>query len=184
MEGRGVEAHADPFDRLGISLAASDFNGDGFADLAVGVPRENLQGISGAGAVNVLYGSPAGLQTTSPEDQFWAQDSPGVKDSGEKDDKFGRTAAAGDFNGDGFADLAIGVPLEDIGAASDAGAANVLYGSPAGLQATSPDDQFWNQDSAGVEDSAETQDKFGSALSAADFNRDGFVDLAAGVPTE
>ena len=50
-----------------------------------------------------------------------------------------------DFNSDGFAGLAIGVPLEDIGSASDAGSVSVLYGSAAGLQATSPDVQFWHQ---------------------------------------
>jgi len=49
-----------------------------------------------------------------------------------------------DFNNDGFADLAIGVRFENVGTVSDAGAVNVLYGSAGGLQATSPDDQFWN----------------------------------------
>jgi hypothetical protein len=44
---------------------------------------------------------------------------------------------------------------------TDAGAVNVLYGSAGGLQATSPDDQFWNQDSAGVKDTAEGDDGFG-----------------------
>jgi hypothetical protein len=37
-----------------------------------------------------------------------------------------------DFNHDGFADLVVGVPFEDIGSISDAGAVNVLYGSAAG----------------------------------------------------
>jgi hypothetical protein len=44
----------------------------------------------------------------------------------------------GDFNGDGFADLAIGVPEEDTGGAEDAGAVNVIYGSASGLTATDP----------------------------------------------
>ena len=39
----------------------SDFNGDGYADLAVGVPLEKVGGHFGAGAVNVLYGSGNGL---------------------------------------------------------------------------------------------------------------------------
>jgi len=38
-----------------------------------------------------------------------------------------------DFNGDGFADLAVGVPDEDVGAVANAGAVNVIYGSAAGL---------------------------------------------------
>jgi hypothetical protein len=42
-------------------------------------------------------------------------------------------AASGDFNGDGFADLAVGAPYEDVGTVADAGAVNVLYGSAAGL---------------------------------------------------
>ena len=41
-----------------------------------------------------------------------------------------------DFNNDGFADLAVGVPYEDVGAVIDAGAVNVLYGSAEGLQAS------------------------------------------------
>jgi FG-GAP repeat len=34
------------------------------------------------------------------------------------------------FNGDDFADLAIGAPGEDVGTAADAGAVNVQYGAP------------------------------------------------------
>ena len=71
-----------------------------------------------------------------------------------------------DFNNDGFADLAIGVAGEDVGAATQAGAVNVLYGSAGGLQATSPDDQFWNQDSPGVKDTAESSDSFRATLGA------------------
>ena len=39
-----------------------------------------------------------------------------------------RHRAGGDFNGDGFSDLAIGVPGE--GPEEEQGAVNVLYGSP------------------------------------------------------
>lgn len=69
-----------------------------------------------------------------------------------------------DFNGDGHEDLAVGVPGEDIGAAIDAGAVNVLYGSSSGLQTSSPADQFWHQNSPGVEDTAEVGDEMGSSL--------------------
>ncbi len=159
----------------------SDFNNDGFADLAIGVRFEDVGTLFDAGAVNVLYGSAGGLQTTSPDDQFWNQDSAGVRDIAESGDEFGSSLGAGDFNDDGFADLAIGVPLERLGAVSGAGAVNVLYGSAGGLQATSPDDQFWNQDSPGVKDTAEESESFGYSLGAGDFNTDGFADLAIGV---
>src|SRR5262249_29243939 len=87
----------------------ADFNGDGYEDLAVGVPGEGIlvQGVimSGAGAVNVIYGSATGLNPTG--NQFWFQELPGIaREHSEPGDNFGATLAAGDFNGDGFADLA------------------------------------------------------------------------------
>jgi hypothetical protein len=37
-----------------------------------------------------------------------------------------------DFDDDGFADLAIGIPFEDVGGIAEAGAVNVLYGTAVG----------------------------------------------------
>lgn len=68
---------------------------------------------------------------------------------------------APDFNGDGYYDLAIGVANESIGAFMSAGAVNVLYGSSVGLQAGSPDDQVWHQNSLGVKGACEYYDFFG-----------------------
>jgi hypothetical protein len=175
---------AEPGDWFGWSVAAGDFNADGFADLAVGVPLENVGPVGDAGAVHVLYGSPSGLQASAPDDQLWSQNSPGVEDIAERGDEFGWSVAAGDFNGDGFADLGVGARLEDIGDVVDAGAVQVLYGSPSGLQASAPDDQLWSQDSPEVEDSAEGADQYGFAVAAGDFNNETFDDLAVGVPYE
>src|SRR6185503_11402125 len=54
----------------------ADFNHDGFADLAVGAPFEDLGGLADGGAVNVVYGSSTGLAGTGS--QVFTQDSPGV----------------------------------------------------------------------------------------------------------
>jgi len=67
-----------------------------------------------------------------------------------------------DFNNDGAADLAIGVPFEFVGAIQDAGAVNVLYGSAGGLRG--PGSQFFTQDTPGVPGTAEDEDQFGEAL--------------------
>ena len=106
-----------------------DFNGDGYADLAVGVPGEDLRGRRDAGAVQVLYGSASGV---TAHDQMWHQGRKGVKGALEKGDRFGTTLASADFDSDGYADLAIGILDEDIGTKKNAGAVQVLYGGPPG----------------------------------------------------
>jgi hypothetical protein len=184
QDSAGVRGVAEESDYFGAALATGDFNSDGFADLGIGVPLEDADTEVDAGSANILYGSAAGLQATSPDDQLWSQNTTSVIDLAEAGDRFGAALAAGDFNSDGFDDIAFGVPLEDVGAIAGAGAANVLYGSAGGLQAASPDDQFWNQDSASVQDDAETGDEFGFSLASGDFNNDGFSDLATGVPLE
>ena len=149
-----------------------DFNGDGFGDLAIGV-REN----AGAGAVHILPGSATGVGTVGS--QFWSQDSAGVADTAEEGDDFGGALAAGDFNADGFGDLAIGAPGEDFGA----GAVHVLFGGAGGLTAT--DSEFWTQASAGVGDDPEAGDRFGAALAAGNVNTSSSAsELAIGVPGE
>ena len=172
-------AHRSTTTQAGGGLQA-DFNNDGFADLAVGVAGENLGATSNAGAVNVLYGTSGGLTGTGS--QLFTQDSPGVGSSAEGEDDFGWTIAAGDFDGDGFADLAVGVWRENVGAAANGGAVNVLYGTTGGL--TGSGSQFITQDSPGLPGVVEPDDEVGLALGAGDFNRDRFVDLAVGAPGE
>jgi hypothetical protein len=175
-----VPGIAEPGDGFGDALAVGDFDGDGFADLAVGVTFEDVGAIVDAGAVNVLYGTASGLSGTGS--QLFTQDSPGVGSSGEREDDFGWTIAAGDFDGDDFADLAVGVWRENVGAAANGGAVNVLYGTAAGLTGTGS--QFFTQNSPGVPGSVEPDDEFGFALGAGDFDSDRFVDLAVGAPGE
>jgi hypothetical protein len=182
----GVDDTAEE-DHFGAALASGDFNNDGFDDLAMAAPFENIGTITNEpGAVNVLYGSSGGLQTTSPADQFWHQNKPGVEDSVEYGDSFGAALASGDFNNDGFDDLAVGVPLEAVNDLRSAqGAVNILYGALSGLQTSSPGDQFWHQDSPDVEDAPEgDSETFGSSLATGDYNGDGYSDLAIGVPGE
>jgi FG-GAP repeat len=78
--------------------------------------------------------------------------------------------------------LAIAVPGESIGSVLGAGAVNVIYGSSSELSSTSTPHQIWHRNVGGVEDAVEEGDLFGDSLAIADFNNDGYSDLAIGSP--
>ena len=151
--------------------ARVDFNDDGFADLAVGAPGEDIGAVTDAGALNVLYGSASGLE---PSTDVFFQGSGGVGGSLDAGDRFGSAVAKGDFNGDGIFDLAVGAPGETVGAAVAAGAVNLLMGSSGGLTGGP----------LYLQGNAEAGDQFGAALAAGDFDDDGIFDLAVGAPGE
>lgn len=89
--------------------------------------------------------------------------------------------AAGDFNRDGFDDLAIGFPGIDSLTATH-GNVLILLGSASGLQAANP--QQLRQGAGGIGGTAFTGDGFGTNLASGDFNGDGTDDLVVGVPGE
>ena len=171
-----IEGDPEAGDHFGLALTAGDFDGNGFDDLAIGVPDESIGGVSEVGATNVIYGTSNGLNATG--DQLWHQGLDDVQDFAETGDRFGFALEAADFDGDGFDDLAIGVPFEGLSGASQAGAVNVLYGSSSGLAAAG--NQFWSQDVRGGRSTS--GDRYGIALAAANFGKSSHADLAIGIP--
>ena len=165
-------------DLFGFTLTAGDYNGDGRDDLAVGVPAEHTSGnsIADAGAVNIIYGANGGLAGAG--NQIWVQNQ--LEGPGEQDnDGFGLGIASGDFNRDGFTDLAVGAPFDNTGDASNSGAVNVIYGSDS-VGLVTDGNQFWSQGL--LAGALEPGDEFGSALVGGDFDGDGTDDLAVGSP--
>jgi len=132
-----------------VGVAKGDFNGDGYADLAIGEPGATISGQSQAGDVIILYGSANGVQTTAPHWQLWYEGRAPIIPSVGTGDHFGSALASGDFNGDGYSDLAIGIPGRTISTSGffgptshpGAGAVLILYGSANGL-ATSNEQYF------------------------------------------
>ncbi len=180
QNSRGVGGVPESGDDFGAALASGDFDGDGYDDLAIGVPAEGVNGASGAGMVTVLYGSSDGLSGSGSTSLY--QDKENVKGVGEPGDSFGAALATGDFNGDGYADLAVGVPGEDVDEAVDAGMVHAFPGSKAGLSVIG--DILIEQNQSGFKGLAEPGDQLGSALAAGPINWDGYDDLVIGVPGE
>jgi hypothetical protein len=185
----GVDSNVNSIEYFGAALAVGDFNRDGFDDLAIGAPGDVVDGHPRAGSVYVMFGSAQGLRTVG--DQYWTSNSPGIKGNSRADDHFGQALAAGDFDNDGFDDLAIGVPGKSVVVSGNslggnpttvvgAGAITVLFGSKKGL--TGSRSQTFDQNTAGIDGIAREREAFGSVLEAADFNGDGADDLAIGTP--
>jgi hypothetical protein len=164
---------------FGTALAAGDFDGDGFVDLAAGAPEENPEiSIAGHGLVVTLYGSAAGLTSARAQELRHPQGIIG--------DNFGWSLTAADFNGDGLADLGIGSPQDEPTTQSldaDWGSVIVMYAT-AGTGITPVGAQIWGQYSTGVLESPSQFEFFGSVIGAGDFRGDGAADLVVGVVQE
>lgn len=173
--GRSIEG-----DLFGSALAVGDFNNDDFDDLAVGVPGKTVLDQANAGWVTILYGDDRGLSGRGSV--RIGQDSAGVDGEPASGDWFGHSVTSGDFNGDGFDDVAVGAPGDDDAGASWAGSVTVLYGSASGVSGTGSG--FVHQGIDGVLDDPEAGDELGWALAAVDVDGDGHDDLAAAAPGE
>jgi Zn-dependent metalloprotease len=176
-------------DKFGYSLATGDFDGDGYDDLAVGVPYEDVRkGPIDAGMVVVCYGRFDGLIK-----DIYLGGTPPVnsevldqRDAGERNwryDRFGRSLAAGNFNGDDYDDLAVGVPSKNIEDAIDTGMVDVFYGDEDGfIVLGSATVELLDQSIVGEEN--EYGDRFGFSLAVGDFDGDSYYDLAIGTAGE
>ncbi|KPI23837.1 FG-GAP repeat protein [Actinobacteria bacterium OK074] len=101
----GVPGIAEAGDEFGAGLAYADFNGDGYTDLAVGSPGEKTGSDTNAGAVAILWGSAKGITGAGIS---VADPTPTTHDY------WGKLLAAGDFDGDGTDDLAVGASTRTI----------------------------------------------------------------------
>ncbi|MEE1941833.1 FG-GAP repeat protein [Streptomyces sp. TRM 70361] len=157
-----------------------DFNGDGAQDTAVADPRATVGGNAEAGLVRVVYGRGGGTQQVD-------QDMATVPGGAEPGDRFGESLATVDYNLDGYTDLVVGIPYEDLAGEKDAGMVTVLFGSREGVakQGEAPFAHFEQGTGDGVigGSASEAGDLMGFAL-AAGTNRAGEPYLYITLPGE
>lgn len=145
---------------LGFSVAsAGDVNGDGYSDVLAGAPYYD-QGENDEGAAFLYYGSANGLNPL-----------PYLLESNQADAAMGyAVSSAGDINGDGFSDVAIGAPHYDNGQ-NDEGVVFVHLGSAKGIK----------PNPVAVLERNQPEAHFGSSLTpGGDINADTYSDLIAG----
>ncbi|WP_129841644.1 FG-GAP-like repeat-containing protein [Streptomyces sp. RFCAC02] len=107
----GLPGTSEADDAFGTSVGVGDADGDGYADVAVGLPGEDLGTVQEAGSVIVLSGTADGL--TGRGARSFNQGVAGVSGAPEYWDLFGERVRLADHDGDGRADLTVGVPGEN-----------------------------------------------------------------------
>ena len=153
--------NALPNDGFGADLAsAGDINRDGFDDFLIGAPGDAY--LETPGRAYLFYGSPSGPGLV-----------PGwIGQDGTLSSRFGAAvASAGDFNADGYPDIAIGAPNYYLGGSYGIVGRLALYlGSSVGL-GPDPDWTFYGQNNS---------DFARSLANSKDSNGDGYDDLLVG----
>ncbi len=155
---------ADSGDHEGASaFAAGDVNGDGFSDIATGARNDENGAQVDEGVVRVYLGGPNGPLNFGLPMVTLDSDLAGAE--------FGTSVCcAGDVDGDGFSDLAVGAPLADVGSGNQAGRAYVFHGRPDDLASVTA---FTNE-------SGQATAYLGSCVHFADVNGDGYSEVLAG----
>ncbi|MGB4858296.1 MAG: FG-GAP-like repeat-containing protein [Dokdonella sp.] len=154
-------------------VATGDFDGDGKDEIVLGFFSQSFNGMSEVGKVSIMRRSSSGEWIEQGFIRLGSNGYPGG--SPMEHDSLGRAVAVGDFDDDGYSDLAIGANRRTVLGQQNAGSVLVVYGSASGLGPARS--QLWNRFNNGVGDPVEAGDYFGSALAVADFTGDGPDDL-------
>ncbi len=160
----GVLVGESSYDRAGAAIATlGDVDGDGLSDLVVGAPQDDAGATDGGAAYLVLTGSPI-RDLADAETSFRGTATTGYLGAA--------VAGPGDLDGDGLADVVVGMPGADEGSTNN-GMALIWLGGASGQ--LTPDDahaRLVGEDSS---------DEAGSALATpGDFDGDGTTDLVIG----
>jgi hypothetical protein len=140
--------------------SAGDFNGDGYADILVGAPKEELDAYRG-GTVHAYYGYAGGVQ----DNPAW------VLGSEQQGSAFGASLASADLDGDSLDEILVGAP--EYATTTRSSGKVFVYGHS---QLNDTPSLIWEKESPIAEA------RYGQSISSGDFNNDGYADLLIGAP--
>ena len=165
LTGLGASSFATAASGIG------DVNGDGYGDVMLGAPTVNVVAAQMEGVVYTFHGGPSGIPSGNQSSAI--STITGALPS----EALGRSIdAAGDVNGDGYADVVVGASGYSDGP-SLGGAALVFHGSATGLgsgPSTAAD---------GILEGTQVSAQLGRSVAGlGDVNGDGYADIAAGAP--
>lgn len=159
--------------QMGASVYKGDFDNDGYDDIVTGAPFASIGDKKWAGSVTVTFGQPKSADTPYKTLAFHGEAS---------GDQLGTSIYAGDFNKDGFDDLAMGA-FNGYHMSTRTGRVYVIYGQGNlynrwGTQ--SVDFSYFKPDLS-LSGRSES-DNFGLEINAGDVNGDEIEDLLVGSP--
>ncbi len=147
--------------QFGTNVIAGDTDGDGYADLVAGAPGYTTN----TGRVYIFTGGAGGIAATSVTGAAQVFTGQGTNSD------FGSSMTLGDYNGDGYTDLAVGAPAYPT--AGNNGRGYLFLGSVSGIFGATATNGL----AFGTGTAAEA---FTGALSSGDINGDGYSDLISG----
>ena len=162
-----------------------DFNGDGYSDIVIGASFADSNNLNSSGQSYVIFGTSSPVEVFGDSFSLSALDGEnGFKINGiaAEDGSGGFVSMQGDFNGDGYSDIAIGASFAEVDGTSRCGQSYVLFCTDDPLSTFGPSFNLSSLDGANgfTINGKAVDESSGHVNLEGDFNGDGYSDLYIG----